>query len=166
MKKSSIIIVVFVTLIALLASSLSIYAAPDKKAEEKLYKKSDLLSMTVKGNNGKKEDITVLPLIGLDESNEIEISSDKKSFSGNAENGTKISATVYAPSGKNEWKEVNTYSKKVGASGFFSISLDFSLGDNIVVIQATKGKDFSKRSFEVTRKADKSKDADEIKRRD
>ncbi|MDR2903316.1 MAG: hypothetical protein LBU77_02235 [Clostridiales bacterium] len=155
-KKSGRMLFLMITVIAMLVSSLSLYAGDDKKADEKRYKKAELLSMTT-GESG-AEDIPVLALVGLDDTNEIKTFDEKKSFSGTAEKGTQISATVYVPAGKDEWKAAQSYSDKVGSSGLFNISIDFNLGENIVVIEAVKGQGFSKRAFTVNRKDSEIRD--------
>ncbi len=166
--------------LSLSASNINAKAADTKNAEtkkdkEKRYTLSDLLPMAAEGGKeepGKEKtekekseekqiestEDTVLALVGLDETNEIKTFDDKKSFSGNAEKGTEITATVYVPADKTEWKEAKTYSQTVGASGIFNITVDFNLGENIVIVKAAKGTKITQRAFTVKRKDSEIRD--------
>lgn len=158
MKKTFFNIFLPLVIIFLCAPSLSIYASnvDTAAAKEILYKQSDLLK-TDNAQDGKAAP-DKLELNGVDDKNEIKTFDDKKVFSGVAENGTDITATVYIPADDSNWKELKSYSTSVGASGIFNITIDFNLGENIVVVKATKGTQISQRKFTVKRKDSEIRD--------
>lgn len=76
---------------------------------------------------------------GIDTEKEIEATFDKsRTISGTAEVGSFITISVCQVLGEEEYSEAEIYEIVVGSSGYFSQSVDLSIGENLIDITAEK----------------------------
>lgn len=93
---------------------------------------------------------------GVNKLKETESTFDKtRTISGTAEQGTEIYITVYEVAGsedKKTYDELDSYELIVGPSGIFSQSINLSIGENYITVEAKNDNKVSKFSTTIKRK--------------
>ncbi len=121
MKKIMFFMIVFFTLGF---ASVSANAAP---LESEQGQETALREVEVSITGGMKDDGTVESTFD-----------DSRTISGSAEDGTEICIDVFTKTAGGTLKENSTYNVSVGVTGLFSQTVNLEIGENVVIVSASK----------------------------